>query len=108
MANLQAAPQSPEPTGQYMPLMRRTRTWELDRANINVVTTIGKGAFSRVGKAAAAGIPGTRGELTVAVKMLKGNSRTGLWTSTDCRFAKREGGGGGGGEEMEEEVEEEG
>ena len=66
----QTADHSSEPPG-YMPLVRRTRDWELDRANINVVKIIGKGTFSRVGKATAAGIPGTRGEVTVAVKMLK-------------------------------------
>ena len=70
----QTADQSSETPG-YVPVVRRTRSWELDRANINVIKIIGKGAFSRVGKATAAGIPGTRGEVTVAVKMLKGETR---------------------------------
>ena len=88
MDSSQAADQSFEPSSEYMPLVRRTRSWELDRANINVIKIIGKGAFSRVGKAAAAGIPGTRGELTVAVKMLKGTvymNRFLLWATLKKR-----------------------
>ena len=89
MDGSQAADQSVEPSSEYMPLVRRTRSWELDRANINVIKIIGKGAFSRVGKATAAEIPGTRGELTVAVKMLKGNSTPGVVCKNRIRFWDR-------------------
>ena len=37
-----------------------------------MIKIIGKGAFSRVAKATATGVRGVTGEITVAVKMLKG------------------------------------
>ena len=39
-----------------------------------MIKIIGKGAFSRVAKATATGVFGVTGEITVAVKMLKGKS----------------------------------
>ena len=64
--------QSPTPPSEYM----STRSWELKRTDINVIKIIGKGAFSRVARATATGVRGVIGEITVAVKMLKGKCGT--------------------------------
>ena len=68
--------QSPTPPSEYMALVPSTRSWELKRTDINVIKIIGKGAFSRVAKATATGVRGVTGEITVAVKMLKGKCGT--------------------------------
>lgn len=67
--------QYPKPSSEYMTLVPSTRSWEVGRKNIKVIKIIGKGAFSRVGKATASGIRGISTEVTVAVKMLKGEWR---------------------------------
>ena len=67
-----SATQYPTLPSEYMPLVPSTRSWELKRTDINVIKIIGKGAFSRVAKATATCVRGVTGEITVAVKMLKG------------------------------------
>ena len=46
--------------------------WEIDRSQINLEYQIGEGAFGRVMKAEAFGLPGHPSICTVAVKTLKG------------------------------------
>ena len=55
-----------------MPLHPSTRSWEISREQVNIIKNIGKGAFSQVAKATAKNIHGNQGDVTVAVKMLKG------------------------------------
>ena len=72
LVNTATTVQSPPPPSEYMALVPSTRNWELKRTDINVIKIIGKGAFSRVAKATATGVRGLTGQITVAVKMLKG------------------------------------
>ena len=46
--------------------------WEIDRCQLNLLEKLGEGAFGRVMKAQAAGVPGLPHLSLVAVKMLKG------------------------------------
>ena len=46
--------------------------WEIDRCQLNLLDKLGEGAFGRVMKAQAAGVPGLPHLSLVAVKMLKG------------------------------------
>jgi hypothetical protein len=46
--------------------------WEIPRENISVVKRLGSGNFGYVDKALAIGLPGLPGQVTVAVKTLKG------------------------------------
>ena len=55
-----------------MPLHPSTRSWEISRRQVNIITVIGKGAFSQVAKATVKNLRGSQDNLTVAVKMLKG------------------------------------
>ena len=48
--------------------------WEFPREKLYVRTKVGEGSFGEVWKAKASGILGRCGEVTVAVKMLKGTS----------------------------------
>jgi len=56
----------------YKPLHPSTRSWEISRRQVNIVKVIGKGAFSQVAKATVNNMQGSKDNLTVAVKMLKG------------------------------------
>lgn len=47
--------------------------WEVPRENISVIKRLGSGNFGYVDKAVAIGLPGIPGQVTVAVKTLKGN-----------------------------------
>ena len=55
-----------------MPLHPLTRNWEVNRQQVDIITNIGRGAFSQVAKATAKNICGSQEAITVAVKMLKG------------------------------------
>ena len=55
-----------------MPLHPSTISWEISREQVNIIKNIGKGAFSQVAKATAKKVHGNQGDVTVAVKMLKG------------------------------------
>ena len=59
-------------SADYMPLHPSTRSWEISRRQVNIITVIGKGAFSQVAKATVNNLRGSQDNLTVAVKMLKG------------------------------------
>ena len=59
-------------SADYMPLHPPTRSWEISRRQVNIITVIGKGAFSQVAKATVNNLRGSQDNLTVAVKMLKG------------------------------------
>ena len=49
-----------------------TRSWEISREHVNIIRVIGKGAFSQVAQATVPNLRGSKGNITVAVKMLKG------------------------------------
>ena len=55
-----------------MPLHPSTRSWEINREQVNIVKVIGKGAFSEVAKATIWNIRDNQEYITVAAKMLKG------------------------------------
>ena len=55
-----------------MPLHPSTRSWELNREQVNVIKIIGKGAFSEVAKATIWNFRENQKYITVAAKMLKG------------------------------------
>ena len=55
-----------------MPLHPSTRSWEINRGQVDVIKLIGKGTFSEVAKATVWNIRGNREYTTVAAKMLKG------------------------------------
>ena len=55
-----------------MPLHFSTRSWEINREQVNIVKIIGKGAFSEVAKAMVRNIRANQEYITVAAKMLKG------------------------------------
>ena len=55
-----------------MPLHPSTRSWEINREQVNIVKIIGKGAFSEVAKAMVRNIGANQEYITVAAKMLKG------------------------------------
>ena len=50
--------------------------WEIDRSHINILGELGEGAFGKVMKAEALGLPGLQARFFVAVKMLKGMKAT--------------------------------
>ena len=54
-----------------MPLVPKTRSWEIPQDKINIVKVIGKGAFGQVAKATVENLHYMKGITTVAVKMLK-------------------------------------
>jgi len=56
----------------YMPLHPSTRSWEIDREQVNIIKVIGKGAFSEVAKATLRNPRDDQECTTVAAKMLKG------------------------------------
>ena len=58
--------------GDYMPLHPSGRSWEISREQITIIKVIGKGAFSQVAQATVRDIRGKQEDITVAVKMLKG------------------------------------
>jgi len=60
--------------GDYMPLHPSTRSWEVSREHVNIIKVIGKGAFSQVAQATVRNLRGSKGNITVAVKMLKANA----------------------------------
>ena len=55
-----------------MPLHPSTRSWEINRGQVDVIKVIGKGAFSEVAKATVWNLRGNQEYVTVAAKMLKG------------------------------------
>jgi len=55
-----------------MPLNPSTRSWEINREQVDIITNIGKGAFSQVAKATVKNINDNQQAITLAVKMLKG------------------------------------
>ena len=55
-----------------MPLDPSTRSWEIDREQVNIIKVIGKGAFSEVAKATLRNPRDDQECTTVAAKMLKG------------------------------------
>ena len=55
-----------------MPLHPSTRSWEIDREQVNIIKVIGKGAFSEVAKATLGNSRDEQECITVAAKMLKG------------------------------------
>ena len=55
-----------------MPLHPSTRSWEISREHVNIIKVIGKGAFSQVAQATVRSLRVSKGNITVAVKMLKG------------------------------------
>ena len=55
-----------------MPLHPSTRSWEINRGQVDVIKVIGKGAFSEVAKATALNIRGNQESTSVVAKMLKG------------------------------------
>ena len=59
-----------------MPLHPSGKSWEINRKQVNITKTIGKGAFSQVAKATVWNIHGSEEYTTVAVKMLKGSIGT--------------------------------
>ena len=59
---------------EYAPLHPATRSWEVSRENIVIEKVIGQGAFGQVAKGKASELQGRDGTITVAVKMLKGNT----------------------------------
>ena len=58
--------------GDYMPLHPSGRSWEINREQVNIIKVIGKGAFSQVAQATVRDMRGKQEDITVAVKMLKG------------------------------------
>ena len=65
----------------YMPLSPYSRSWEVARNTITVNKVIGKGAFGQVAKGTAANLPGKKGKITVAIKMLKSKSLGHMFSS---------------------------
>ena len=61
----------PNSGGDYMPLHPSTRSWEISREQVDIIKSIGKGAFSQVAKATVKNV-NDQEFITVAVKMLKG------------------------------------
>ena len=59
---------------EYAPLHPETRLWEVPRENIIIEKIIGKGAFGLVAQAKASQLREKDGTITVAIKMLKGNT----------------------------------
>ena len=55
-----------------MPRHPSTRSWEISREHVNITKVIGKGAFSQVAQATVRHVRDSQGNITVAVKMLKG------------------------------------
>ncbi|XP_015774998.1 PREDICTED: tyrosine-protein kinase receptor Tie-1-like isoform X1 [Acropora digitifera] len=68
-------PVSPAPNVEYAPLDMRTRSWEVERKDVNVKKIIGKGAFGQVAKGTAKNLPSRSRETSVAIKMVKANAR---------------------------------
>ena len=58
--------------GDYMPLHPSGRNWEINREQVTIIKVIGKGAFSQVAQATVRDMRGKQEDITVAVKMLKG------------------------------------
>ena len=54
-----------------MPLHPSTKSWEINREQVDIIKNIGKGAFSQVAKATVKNV-NDQEVITVAVKMLKG------------------------------------
>ena len=57
-------------------------SWEISREHVSILKVIGKGAFSQVAQATVQNLRNSQGNITVAVKMLKG--MTLIFES--CRF----------------------
>ena len=54
------------------PLLRRRRSREITRQQVNIIKVIGKGAFSEVAKATLWNLQENQKVITVAAKMLRG------------------------------------
>ena len=59
---------------EYAPLHSGTRSWEVSRENVVVEKVIGQGAFGQVARGKASELRGRKETITVAIKMLKGNT----------------------------------
>ena len=49
-----------------------TRSWEVERENVNIEHGIGDGAFGLVARGTATNLPGINGRMTVTIKRLEG------------------------------------
>ena len=49
-----------------------TRSWEVERENVNIEHGIGDGAFGLVARGTVTNLPGINGRMTVTIKRLKG------------------------------------
>ena len=49
-----------------------TRSWEVERENVNIEHGIGDDAFGLVARGTATNLPGINGRMTVTIKRLKG------------------------------------
>ena len=65
---------SADQRADYAALHPSTRSWEVERDQVTIVKTIGKGAFGQVAKGTAVELRGRPGTTTVAIKMLKGKA----------------------------------
>ncbi|XP_022777541.1 tyrosine kinase receptor Cad96Ca-like [Stylophora pistillata] len=59
---------------EYAPLNPATRSWEVRRENVIIETVIGGGSLGQVHRGIASNLPGREGRMTVAIKMLHGDS----------------------------------
>ena len=59
---------------EYAPLHPATRSWEISRETVVIEKVIGQGAFGQVAQGKASELQGRKGTITVAIKMLKGNT----------------------------------
>ena len=59
---------------EYAPLHPATRSLEVSRETVVIEKVIGQGAFGQVAQGKASELQGREGTITVAVKMLKGNT----------------------------------
>ena len=62
--------------GQYAPLNLSTLSFEIPRENVTIEKIIGQGPFGQVAKGTVMSLRGRPQETLVAIKMLKGMSRS--------------------------------
>ena len=80
--NSQGRPEGAEATetspyleiNEYAPLHPATRSWVVSRENVVIEKVIGQGAFGQVAQGKSSELQGREGTITVAIKMLKGNT----------------------------------
>ena len=66
------SPVSPVSSVEYVPLDRKTRSWEVERSDVKVEKIIRKGAFGQVAKGTARNLPFRSAASNVTIKMVKG------------------------------------